>query len=697
MRVGLLSLTGLTDPTLYWMCRDLEANPAIDIQAGVVVPDTAYEEFGTIGNIARSYLSRDRDYDLLLVFGADEREDSAARIIRTLNCREIVVCDSYEEEAIGYKVSAALSFVANKPVSSFEERIGGSGVFSMPRLKFFGGYALDGPASGSIRHGTGPGHGGSIVFSVARDEIESIVPMLDNSFAAREITILTKGSIKSSLMARKLLCKIYAISEAPIDFILRNADRMIDLSDSISGDMHRYILYSALSRNAHIYCKKRLAEFIPFAPSYVGPDDTRDYFFSITNVLRDHADRQILPEGRAAAMLQSYRERLTSLLASNKAARRRPRGRIIGRNATPKYCFVAINGNGLGHAQRVLSIAREVQNSHAGKKTNQIRIATFPSCIDFVRSNGFDVVPLLTRQAQATDASIELVNFKRLSGALRDATILVFDGGYPYDSVVSACQAFRGPKVWIRRGLWRDDQDNRIAFEREKYFDRIVRPLEAFEELNGNPLLWRADPNEVAVGPIVADNYDGAALTWAAGLRGKRGRLVVSMLGGGLTSDRSNMLYSISRELERYDDVIHLAVSWPQAVYHVPINRFANTKLVATNFGSSILSKADLYIGAAGYNTFHECMYQQLPAIFVPQAASWLDDQEARANAAEERGLGISVSGENLLEIRRGIDFMLSGGGIRQCRAKFRKVDLPETGNRRVARNIMELERRMRC
>jgi hypothetical protein len=344
-----------------------------------------------------------------------------------------------------------------------------------------------------------------------------------------------------------------------------------------------------------------------------------------------------------------------------------------------------------------MSIAREMKGLSSMSEASRIEVAAFPSCIDFVRSNGFDVIPLMARHGQATDPSIELVNFKRLSGALREASAFVFDGGYPYDSIVSACQVFQGPKVWIRRGLWRDDQDNRNAFEREKYFDRIIRPLEAFDELNGNPLLWRADPNELAVGPVVSASNDKAVQRWATAFSGKGRRLVVSMLGGGLTSDRSTMLYSICRALEKYEDVMHVAVSWPQAVYHVPIDKFANTMLVATNFGGSILSKADFYIGAAGYNTFHECMYGQLPAIFVPQSASWLDDQEARASAAQERGLGLSIRGENLLEIRRGIDFMLAEGGIRQCRENFSKIKLPEIGNRKIAERIMELEHRMRC
>jgi UDP:flavonoid glycosyltransferase YjiC (YdhE family) len=691
MRVGLLSPKNLTDPTLYWMCRDLEAIPAVNVQASVVVPDIPHEQFAMIGGVAKSYLSSDREYDLLLIFDADEFGDEAARIVRKLDCREIVLCDSYDEDAIAFKVKAGLSFLSNRTVSSFEERVGGLGVFPMSKRKFFGGFALDAAAGAEELRRPGGGQGETVVFSLSEDEIEAVAPLLDNSFSAKEITILTKGSIKSSLMARNILCKSYAISEAPIDFILKNASRLIDLSDGISGDMHRYILYSALSRNAHVFCKKDLAESISFTPSFVGPGETREYFLSAINTIQNGRDRQVLPDKRFASMLESYREKITALLAASEPGGRK-RGKSRGKKAGSRYCFLAINGNGLGHAQRVVSLAREIEKSKPAKKGSDIQVAAFGTCVDFVRANGFDVIPLLTRNGQAREPSIELVNFKRLSGSLTDAAAFVFDGGYPYDSVVGACQVFHGPKVWIRRGLWRDDQDNRHALDREKYFDRVIRPLEAFDELNGNLHPWRTDSDEIAVAPIVGDAYDKQVQQWAAKRRGKGKRLVVSMLGGGLISDRSNMLYSIARKLEEYDDVVHLAVSWPQAAYRAGVDRFANTQLVATNFGNSILSKADLYIGAAGYNTFHECVYHRLPAVYAPQSASWLDDQEARAAAAQERGIGVAVKDENLLAICRGIDFMLAGDGIKKCRNAFRTIELPEPGNRDAAKRIMEME-----
>lgn len=55
------------------------------------------------------------------------------------------------------------------------------------------------------------------------------------------------------------------------------------------------------------------------------------------------------------------------------------------------------------------------------------------------------------------------------------------------------------------------------------------------------------------------------------------------------------------------------------------------------------------------------------------------------------------VKDENLLEICRGIDFMLAGDGIKQCRKKFRKISLPEPGNSDAAEKIMEVERGSRC
>ena len=52
---------------------------------------------------------------------------------------------------------------------------------------------------------------------------------------------------------------------------------------------------------------------------------------------------------------------------------------------------------------------------------------------------------------------------------------------------------------------------------------------------------------------------------------------------------------------------------------------------------STYLGAIDLMVTNAGYNSFHECVYGGIPAIFVPNESPEMDDQQLRATYADAR------------------------------------------------------------
>ena len=64
--------------------------------------------------------------------------------------------------------------------------------------------------------------------------------------------------------------------------------------------------------------------------------------------------------------------------------------------------------------------------------------------------------------------------YSRLHALTKDARGFVFDGGYVFDSVLQTVAERRIPSVWVRRGLWQETQNNEVALDRQKIFDRIV-------------------------------------------------------------------------------------------------------------------------------------------------------------------------------------------------------------------------------
>lgn len=348
------------------------------------------------------------------------------------------------------------------------------------------------------------------------------------------------------------------------------------------------------------------------------------------------------------------------------------------------------NGVGLGHARRCALVAGELSATAPGPV-----FAAFPSCLRVIRSHGFDVMPLIGRSPRhAQTHENDLPNYVRLRSLTRGARGLVFDGGYVFDSVYRTILENRLTGVWIRRGLWRAEQDNSVALDREKVFARVIVPREAFEELNA---AYSHGRHLREVGPVVQQ----AALTAEAraGLRARLAerfglnfsRLVVSLLGGGVAADRGAQIQALCGMLERRPDTLHLVVVWPSTVLQPAWFGWGRSRVVRTIHAARLAVAADLCISAAGYNSFHEALYNRVPTIFVPQTSAMLDDQRARAEAARERQVAAFVDAHELMTLEREIGRYLDDGEAEAVRARIAALDLPEPGNAAAAKLIEEV------
>jgi spore coat polysaccharide biosynthesis predicted glycosyltransferase SpsG len=352
-------------------------------------------------------------------------------------------------------------------------------------------------------------------------------------------------------------------------------------------------------------------------------------------------------------------------------------------DSAPKTVFFPTNGNGMGHAQRCALIADELPQDSAHC------FAAFPSCVDMLRERGFDCMPMVQRSEDHSEAfANDLVNYMRLNRVLNTGDQLVFDGGYVFDSVYRLIAAKQIPAVWIRRGLWQASQVHDTALEREHVFSRVIVPREAFSELNTD---YSFGQRVYPVGPVVnqrpvkAADIKARRRALAKHLDHPFDTLVISMLGGGVASDRSAQLQMMCSLMDQRPNCLHLVVVWPGAVVPNGVYGWKNTRLVRTRHALELCQAADLTLSAAGYNSFHELLYAQVPSIFIPQAAPFLDDQEKRAMAAAERGLAVAVLGTELLQLRREVDAFLDYGKADDLRAALSAHDFPATGNAEAA------------
>ncbi|WP_420586162.1 glycosyltransferase [Ruegeria sp.] len=345
---------------------------------------------------------------------------------------------------------------------------------------------------------------------------------------------------------------------------------------------------------------------------------------------------------------------------------------------TQRTLFLPTNGVGLGHAQRCSVIANALPADVSPV------FAVFPSCVPVVRREGIDCIPMVAR-ADAMDSSNanDIINYRRLSAALQEGDRLVFDGGYVFDSVHRVIQENRLSAVWIRRGLWPKGRSRHTMLRREGIFDRVIVPSEAFEELND---AYSYGDQVHYVGPVfrqVGQTAKEAEELWER-LAERFGRdfrqLVVSMLGGGVASDRSAQLQAISGMLETRDDCLHLIVTWPGSTVQASAFGWKNTKVVHTLEATKLCLAADLVISAAGYNSVHEFLYHKIPAILIPQSAPYLDDQERRARALSDRDLCVTITESEFMKLERAVSDFLDYGSGETLRAAMAQIELPEPG-----------------
>ncbi|HVL19531.1 MAG TPA: glycosyltransferase, partial [Amaricoccus sp.] len=408
-------------------------------------------------------------------------------------------------------------------------------------------------------------------------------------------------------------------------------------------------------------------------------------------------DAEILPNlpGIAAHVLASRAaesarpERVLAFLGAPPSAEggaRRGRASRPPGPAAGSLVFMPTNGVGLGHAQRCTLIAHALAPAHP-----RPAFAVFPSCAGLVKAHGFDVMPLVGRSAlHAQSHEPDLANYLRLRALTAGARALIFDGGYIFDSVYRTALRRDIAGIWIRRGLWPTGQDNSIALDREKAFDRVIVPDEAFDELN-TP--YSRGAHLTAVGPIVQTlRPDRATIRGDLAERYDRPfeRLAVTLLGSGVAAGRGTQVQALCGLFERRSDTLHLVVAWPNAALEPGWFGWRNSRVVRTRHAAILAAAADVAVTAAGYNSFHEVLYNRVAAIFVPQTGGFMDDQRARARAACDRELASMAEANELMTLERLVCRYLDDGEAEALRARLAMAELPAPGTRRAAQIIEE-------
>ena len=671
-KLRILCSSGVSDPLLFWLCKTIDDVEGIECR--VYVPKAEIESTTKVAPAFAQYISSETVSDrVVCLFRSAEDASTNPDWAFGLSTKSAVVVGKLEEET-GYSAAATrMSYVLGLPIETFVPELGMSAPFVYDKAD--GGILCRDPER-PLRIGW---------FGLDEDILLSAVDgMISNSGAVRSAVIST-GKNVSKLDLDRIRIPVWALDESFIDFILSQVDVFVDLSEKVSGDMHHWVLQQARALGMPVFARWNDANNELRSGVIRGAGDPGKFAHYVFSVLSADPDlRRYPPIEPLQTSIEAGRRAATALLGPAEP----PRSvRSAQRTAAPTGAiFFATNGHGLGHAQRVTTIS---EATRALVTKDEITVATFPSCFEFVGSRGFRMLPLVTRQVATRDVAVETANLKRLKCALRSSKLFTFDGGHPYDSVIAAIQSFNGRSVWIRRGLWQQSSKTLRSLARQKFFDHVVIPLEAFDELN-----YRVDDDSVSTstfGPIVSppENLSLTKQYLDKLKRGKRG-LCVTMLGSISDPSRIDSLRTVLHWFEDNDDFVNVVVMWPQSEIRINTDQYQNSHFVKTVWGTSFVHESDFVIAASGYNVFHECLYYRKPAIYVPQGAAWLDYQQKRAKSASERDLAVYVDQDDLAALLAALN-SLSAGGLATLKSNLETFELPEPGVSAIAQFMKEI------
>ncbi|WP_238348469.1 UDP-N-acetylglucosamine--LPS N-acetylglucosamine transferase [Ornithinimicrobium pratense] len=303
----------------------------------------------------------------------------------------------------------------------------------------------------------------------------------------------------------------------------------------------------------------------------------------------------------------------------------------------PSVLLLSSNGAGMGHLTRLLAYARRLPG---GTRTHVLSLS---QAVPVVGQEGIPWEYLPSQGATGLrPASWRRLFAERVTEALQrlDPDVLVFDGTHPYSGLDLALAAHpRTRAVWSRRGMWRPGR-NVDQLEKASWFDAVVEPGDLAAAADRGATATTA--GAVRVSPVTLVDREGrssrADARAALGLPADDPLALVA-LGAGNINDTDDEVGAAASALQaRGVGVCVTAPSIAERAY-----AGADVHLVRHFPLSEHFAAFDHVVAAAGYNSFHEALRLGVPALFVPNRHTNLDDQAGRAGHAAARGWALSA------------------------------------------------------
>ena len=316
--------------------------------------------------------------------------------------------------------------------------------------------------------------------------------------------------------------------------------------------------------------------------------------------------------------------------------------------------LMSSNGAGMGHLTRLLAYAAHLPDEYEPYVVSLSQavpvVAEFGYRYEYLPSHGALGMTSALWQPLFAERLVEVVG--RVAPAL-----VVFDGTHPYRGIDEAREAHPSVRwVWSRRGMWKPGR-NSDQLAKSSWFDEVIEPgdlaAEADHGASASAPAYRVGPVTL-LGPddLVSREEARAALGLPA-----QGRIGLISLGAGNINDTSGDVGAAAAALRAAGCAVAVT---EVAIAHAAMA--ADVHAVRAYPLSRYYRAFDVVIAAAGYNSFHELLRMGVPAVFIPNPATSLDDQVARAEYAQQRGWARALPTATGPEMGEAVRMMLTLG-----------------------------------
>ncbi|MEM9583036.1 MAG: hypothetical protein AAGA08_07960 [Pseudomonadota bacterium] len=366
----------------------------------------------------------------------------------------------------------------------------------------------------------------------------------------------------------------------------------------------------------------------------------------------------------------------------------------VARYEPPLILFIVVNGVGLGHLTRLLAIAEQL------RKSAQARVAfwCYSRAASILEAHGFEVIQRMTWQHLNVEKSAwevwETADFARLFRDFAPAGV-VYDGAAVPASLTNALRMVGTPPIaltWLRRAMWQN-HTNPEYLQAAQHCDLIIEPDDFAATADKGPTTWQQTSHrgsaEFLRVPAIGLTTKSDMLTRRQARRKLglqlRKRTCLISLGGDAFGRCATAMQLIEETANTAQIELVIARSplastadqdsnGPRSISVFPLGRY--------------LSAFDGIISAAGYNSFHEMLaLTDVPLMFVPTIHARLDDQNARAEFACEKGWSLSLPQSGVSQQR---DTLAKFWDAVSQRSKRPSPEMDQTSARKTADLLAE-------